>query len=224
MNRSTRILLALALPIAVTALVASPGVRSEEPPPPSATPTQAPSASVTGSATVSVSGTATASAAPVLPPVLRGESIPTSPTDRPAEKEWRDATQVSPNKAILWRDCSFRVLRDWLRVSCERVQGAGLVMGDPKGVQINAFADTSVGDELAHLPPPLRGVSKVLATLPVRRGESRVLQVYQIWGAGPYGNLEWVPVYHVAVQWREGRADPTITVASTCRACDLLDF
>jgi hypothetical protein len=139
-------------------------------------------------------------------PAPSAADIPAEPSEPVKDaKEWDGAKRVRPAREPKV-PCTFRILRDWLRIECEHRAGAGLVAGDPKDVKIWASGDVmaeSPGLDDKNRPPP----TKAFIQMRLRRGDTKIFQLAQV----DFG-WDWVGVVgaeNFTVMWREGK-DPVI--------------
>jgi hypothetical protein len=140
---------------------------------------------------------------------VKGADIPAERSAVPKPAEWAQAKPISAEGNS--RSCTFRVLREWLSVSCKDWYGAGLVAGDPKDVHITAF-----GDPLQWNPTLEKmETSTVTVILPIERGQARIVNFLDLTGAtGDYGPAlpGEGPTLHV--WWRDGEADPALVLTT----------
>jgi len=145
---------------------------------------------------------ATSAAPPASPPVVHGSDIPAVASPAPTTVEWRAGKRVLPTRGG-GGDCEFVLVREWLRVHCRRELGAGVVAGDTKGVSVRVvgrlFGPTGDPGDLA-----------ATVVLPIKRGQARVIafndpiEEYDSTALGEGPTL--------GIVWREGRADPVLTL------------
>lgn len=120
----------------------------------------------------------------------------------PKDDEWRAATPVALERQT--RACSARTTRGWLRVECESPRGAGvsLLGGSRDGLYL------ATAERMA------------IVTLPMRRGDRRVVQVTNAmpraaWGYGDmtaeYGPPQIVGGQVLSIAWLD-TAGPVVTV------------
>lgn len=121
-------------------------------------PTGAPSALPTTRASAAASA-----AAPPAKPTLDGAALPTTSSAPPAEADWASAPEVGASRGALSPDCKAKLVREWLRVTCARSPGVGLVAGDPALVRLRSSFQES----------PLE--MKSVADIAVRRGASTIV-------------------------------------------------
>lgn len=136
--------------------------------------------------------------APPLP-VIHGADIPSEPSERPKEAEWKDARNYSVTRGHPDR-CQLSVVREWLRVVCKDSPGIGLVAGDPKGVT------TWIQGDLQYLHP-----LAAVVELPLTRGASRIVTILDLDG-GEYDGLGVGEDSQLSVTWRAGEANPVIAL------------
>jgi len=139
-------------------------------------------------------------------PTIAGANIPTEPSSPPKAAEWKAALQVRVSRGDQGR-CSASLLREWLRLRCPGWIGGGLVAGDPKGVTISAFSDTSQS-ESSDTSGGLNAVTSLV--LPLRRGQAKVVSFLQF--AEEYNSLAAAEAGVLSVVWRAGRADPVLVM------------
>lgn len=151
---------------------------------PTAAPEAAPSAS------------ATATLPPPLP-VIHGADIPSEPSKRPREAEWKQATRYSVTRGVPGR-CELLLLREWLRVTCADSPGIGLVAGDPRDVTARVAGETS------------STLFSSTAEFPLTRGTSRIFAILGFDGGG-YG-ITLGEDSQLSVTWREGDSNPILAL------------
>lgn len=185
----------------------------------------APSA-VAQTASATAGPSASASAAPP-PPVVRGVDIPTERSKPPTPKEWKDARPVSLNAGQLeeeakhspnsWNsrsECSAKVLREYLRVSCPNWIGVGLVAGDPKDVRVWISGKSAWDEATQTMLHPT-----ALADVPLRRGQSTIVN-FIVFDGGDYGSATLGEAATLIVSWRDGEPDPYIVMAAPTPGVD----
>ncbi|MFO0587391.1 MAG: hypothetical protein U0441_07625 [Polyangiaceae bacterium] len=168
-------------------------------PPPDSAPHDTPPPTATVAATEAPSASAAATPE-VQSPLVRGADIPASPSPKPKESEWKEARKVAAN--VPDKQCDLTIVREWLRVTCHRVVGVGLIAGEPKDVTVWA-AGTIFED------PP----SVSIAQFPLTRGASRIFALTEI-----MSDWDWVGFAEggtMSVVWREGDPDPQIRIRRT---------
>lgn len=190
---------AIAAPPPPPADTAAPALPAAPSAAPAAPETPAPSSSASADPTATPSGAASAAPAPPLP-LVRGADIPVDSSPKPKEAEWREGTQVRPNRG--GDRCTLVLVREWLRVTCKDAAGLGLIAGDPKGVTLwTGGSIFSGGDVLA------------LVQFPLTRGASRIVGFTDV-----DGGWDWVGLAEggtMSVTWREGEPDPVIGIYRT---------
>lgn len=144
----------------------------------------------------SAAPSASAREVPVAPPlpVLGGAELPEAASAPPAESEWASAPEVGASRGALSSNCKARLVREWLRVTCTRSPGVGLVAGDPALVKLRSGFTES----------PLEMTS--IADMAVRRGTSAIVSFVS-------ANIGTTSVTTaegqlVQVGWREGAPHP----------------
>jgi hypothetical protein len=154
-----------------------------------------------GAQTASASASASAAAPP---PPLRGADIPTEASKPPTPSEWKAARAVSIEGPVK-PNCSFKLLREYLRVSCSEWVGVGLAAGDPTDVRVFVAGKFGWGSGASE-----RTVPTALADVPLRRGQGHIVSFNDVdWGyeSGTFGDAG-----HLIVSWRDGDADPIIAM------------
>lgn len=189
---------------AITAAIAAPPPDSapHDSPPPTATvaPAEAPSGAASAADSAPLPAESGAAAPEVQLPLLRGADIPAEASPKPKESEWKEARKVQAN--VPDKRCDLAVVREWLRVSCRRTVGLGLIAGDPKDVTLwngGTFWDN---------PPAL-----AIVQFPLTRGASRIVAFTDL-----SFDWDWVGFEEdgtMSVTWREGDADPRIAFHRT---------
>lgn len=185
----------------------------------SVAPADASSSAAVASASAGLS--ASASAVPPPPPAVRGTDIPTERSKPPTPKEWKDARPVSlnagqreeeakrsPNSWNSRSECSAKVLREYLRVSCPNWIGVGLVAGDPKDAQVWISGKSAWDEATQTMLHPT-----ALADVPLRRGQSTIVN-FIVFDGGDYGSASLGEAATLIVSWREGEPDPYIVMAA----------
>ena len=133
-------------------------------------------------------------------PVPSGAEIPGTPSEPPTKAEWATAKTVRMHRGGLG-PCKARLLREWLELRCESLIGAGLVAGDPAGVTISAYGD------------PINGqTTLVVAQLPVRRGEARIVSFLGV-SFESYEGISFEEAGLLSVLWRPGRPEPVLVMS-----------
>jgi len=163
----------VAISAAIAALVASTGPAAAEP---------------AGSASAS------ASATPPPPPPARGADIPTERSKPPTATEWKEGRAVSAEGA---EGCTYKLLREYLRVTCINHVGVGLAAGDPEDVRV------WISGRFGSPQQPT-----ALADIPLRRGQGFIVSFNDV--AWEYDGGRPGDGGHVIVSWREGEPDPLI--------------
>jgi hypothetical protein len=182
------------LPLALA--LAPSGTTSAAPPPASIAVTSA-SAAMSASAATSAPGASTSAA------VLHGADVPVGASPAPSLVDWENhARFVAPNRGETG-PCTLATLREWVRVRCPQVPGAGLVAGDPSGVEVALTEGSNEGD--GHDTP-------VVTTLvfPVRRGAALVFSFLAL--GIDYNSDSLVEGGTLSVVWRASKADPALVM------------
>jgi hypothetical protein len=148
------------------------------------------------SASPSPKPSASASAPPRALPTLNGEGLPATPSSPPAEADWASATEVGASRGALSKDCKAKLVREWLRVTCVRSPGVGLVAGDPALVKLRSGFQES----------PLEMTS--VADVAVRRGASTIVSFV----SADIGTTSVTAAEGLVVQvgWRDGEPHPLL--------------
>ncbi|HEV8548691.1 MAG TPA: hypothetical protein VGQ57_06685 [Polyangiaceae bacterium] len=142
-----------------------------------------------------------AAATPTFP-VVHGADLPSTESPAPATKEWKQGKRVAPTRGHA-EHCELALVREWLRVRCPGLVGAGLIAGDARGVSIHVVGHSfTAGD-------PDEVVT--LVVLPLRRGKTHLIGLNDV--AMEYASNALSEGGVVSVQWREGRADPVIVLS-----------
>lgn len=138
---------------------------------------------------------------PATFPAVRGADVPSEPSKAPSAAEWSAGRRVAPTRGSAGI-CELTLVREWLKLRCPGMVGAGLVAGDPRGVSVRAlgrlFIDGMPGDAAA------------VVVLPLRRGEARIVgfndsvSEYNSDALGESGVL--------SVLWRTNRPDPVLVM------------
>jgi hypothetical protein len=166
-----------------------------------ATPTSSATSSATPAASASTPVTP-GSSAPSAPRAVLGADLPREPTRAPTAAEWSHGRDVTPTRGHSGL-CALTLLREWLRVRCPGVPGAGLVAGDTEGVSVRtlgrAFNDTGLAGDLV-----------TIVVLPLRPGQSRIVSFNQL--AIEYDSTALVEGGTLSVVWRTGRPDPVLAM------------
>jgi hypothetical protein len=151
-----------------------------------------------GSSSAAPTGSASTAALASLP-TLSGAAIPTDASSVPKAAEWAAAVPVRVNRGDQG-SCNAVLLREWLRLSCPKWIGGGLVAGDPKGVAITAFGDATAPENQA------------LTTLvvPLRRGEATIVTFLQL--GQEYNSAAYAEGGMLSITWRAGHADPMLVM------------
>jgi hypothetical protein len=171
------------------------GTSSRAAPPPSAAPSATPAPSA-------LTPVPPGSSAPsTLRPVL-GADLPREPTPAPTAAEWSHGREVAPTRGHSGL-CVLTLLREWLRIRCPGLPGAGLVAGDTEGVSVRtlgrAFNDTGLAGDLV-----------TLVVLPLRPEQSRIVAFNHL--AIEYDSTALVEGGTLSVVWRRGRPDPVLAM------------
>lgn len=173
-----------ALPAAL--LFAASGVTNAAPPPASSAPAAA-------NAPTTASGNS----------FLHGEDVPNAATAAPSSLDWHDhAHFIAPTRGEAG-PCKLSALREWVRLDCRNVQGAGLVAGDPKGVSIDV-TEAVIRDEVEQSP------IATTVIFPVRRGAALVFSFLAL--GVDYNSDSLVEGGTLSVVWRERKADPVLAM------------
>jgi hypothetical protein len=170
-----------------------------------------PSAGAPSGATTASSS---AEAAPPARPVIRGAEIPTERSEAPKAADWKDAKLVAPNRdlrddnAFVRNRCSFRLIREWMRVSCTNAVTVTFIAGEPKGVK-TWVSGTPLGWNEA-----LQQSNMSLGTIdvPIVRGQSFIASIHYV--ESDYGGAMAVAGDTVHLAWREGMEDPQLFVTA----------
>jgi hypothetical protein len=155
--------------------------------------------SASPSAAVSASSSASAPKEEALPEILRGKDVPSTASEFPKLEEWKDGRAISANSGRA--PCSFKVLREYLQITCKYFVATGLFAGSPKDVTVFASGD-SVQNET--WTPPLSVI-----VMPIRRGEARMVNLLNLSGGG-YGPAWAGSDAWISVAFRDGDDDPII--------------
>jgi hypothetical protein len=117
---------------------------------------------------------------------------------------------VQPNRADSTL-CRYLVLREWLRIECVNNIGGTLLAGDPTDVKIWAWGDPMAAREDDPSPPaPGAQIPETVVVMPLRRGESRVFDLFLMgWGYDSAGPIRG---QRISVMWTEGKEDPILIV------------
>jgi hypothetical protein len=116
-------------------------------------------------------------------------------TPRPTALEWKGAPAVALSRQP--RNCRAQRAREWLRITCRvrTLAAMDLLAGEREGVAFD-FHDT--GEE--------QGV-----TLPLRRGDRRVLQIVEVASWSKY-TVDYDAAFSITEDWLDGAAAPTVVV------------
>jgi hypothetical protein len=143
-----------------------------------------------------------ASGTPAPPRPVLGVDLPREPSPAPGAAEWSTGRQIAPTRGDAGR-CVLTVLREWLRVRCPGLPGAGLVAGEPDGVSVRtlgrAFTDEGLPGDLV-----------TVVVLPLRSGQTRVVTFNDL--AIEYDSTALVEGGMLSVVWRPGRRDPVLAM------------
>jgi hypothetical protein len=164
-------------------------------------------------ASLSVAGSRPRASDEAGPPPFDAQPFPADESAAPTPDEWKTApvvalTASSPRASV---ECRAYRVREWLKIHCDRGQafdggstyaGVRLLAGRPDGVSVWV----SPFDQRA----PRRGGCELI--MPVRPGDRRVLQIYDLdqgYYEGPgYPRRAFV----VDEVWMEGDKGPTVIV------------
>ena len=146
---------------------------------------------------------ASASAPPAELPIVFGADVPAEGSPAPDSKEWALAKPVRANRGAM-APCTMKLLREWLRVRCGGLPGAGLVAGDPKGVTVHVLGDP--------LDPKLSSEAVfTVVVLPLQRGKSRLVSFLHF--DFEYEGVSVSEAGTLSVLWRPGRPDPVLVMS-----------
>jgi hypothetical protein len=121
---------------------------------------------------------------------------PSAESPRPHRREWKSAPLIALARAP--DTCEARAIREWVRVSCHGPLEAMLVGGSHEGV------DLYQGNEW---DPPIHVV------FPVRRGDRRVIQLYDVERTSRYQPLTVSSGGTIVSEsWTPDEGTPTIVV------------
>jgi hypothetical protein len=150
----------------------------------------------------STSTTSSAAVAPAALPRVTGAELPDAESPAPNAAEWNRGKRVAPTRGHAAR-CELTLVREWLRVRCPGLVGAGLVAGSPRGVSVRVlgrlFIDGNRGDVAA------------VVVLPIRRGEARIVTFNDT--SFEYDSAALAEGGVLSVQFRAGRADPVLVMS-----------
>jgi len=157
----------------------------------------------TSAAPPATSAATSASAAPSGAALLHGTDVPDARSPAPSLVDWEDhAHFFAPNRGETG-PCKLTTLREWVRVDCPQVPGAGLVAGDPSGVDVQVTEARNEGD--GHDTP----VTTALI-FPLRRGAALVFSFLAL--GIEYNSDSLVEGGTLSVVWRAGKADPVLVM------------
>lgn len=148
------------------------------------------------------------SATAAAPAPLRGAPIPAETSEPPATKEWETAPSVLATQEQ--KVCTFKLLREWLRVECLHRLGASLVAGDPRDVKIWGWGKPAV--ELPwHKAATVNDLPRVIFTMRLRRGDAKIFELLEL--GWTYEGYTWAePAERLSISWRDGKPDPVLLV------------
>jgi hypothetical protein len=142
------------------------------------------------------------SSTPALPRPVLGVDLPREPSPAPTAAEWSGGRQVTPTRGDAGR-CVLTLLREWLRLRCAGLAGAGLVAGETEGVSVRtlgrAFNDEGLPGDLV-----------TVVVLPLRSEQTRVVTFNDL--AVEYDSMALVEGGMLSVVWRPGRRDPVLAM------------
>lgn len=169
-----------------------------------------------GAPSSSASGLASGSAAaPPAADIVRGAELPRVRSEVPTLEEWKNGRIVSANSGNA--PCSFKLLREYLQITCKYFAATGLAAGSPKDTTVFASGDRLQGDDWVA---PLS-----IIVVPIREGETRLFNLIRIVGGG-YGAVWSTGDAWLEVGFRKGDKDPIILMKnplelSTMRATSI---
>lgn len=134
-------------------------------------------------------------------PMIRGQDIPTEPSPKPTEIEWKQARTFRPHRGGY--ECDLALVREWLRVTCREAPGVSLIAGNPADVTVRVTGSIFQGLRVAGS-----------AELRLVRGESHIFSYLEMGSS----ESDWIGVEDggtLSVTWREGEADPLILIHRT---------
>lgn len=144
-----------------------------------------------------------ASASPERGVLVRGADVPEAASAAPSLADWAGHARVlAPNRGDSG-PCKLSSVREWVRVECPTVPGAGLVAGNPSGVDVRVTEGRNEGD--GHDVP-------VATTLifPLRRGAALVFSLLAL--GIDYNGASLVEGGTLSVVWRTGKPDPVLAM------------
>ncbi len=161
-----------------------------------------PSASPTSSASASASASASS---PAAARPLAGMDLPSEPSAAPGKDDWKAAQAVSLDNELT-PGCSALLLREWLRVRCKgSLPGSGAVVSGPSKEVL-----FYIGVPRDQHGFPNHGESFIDVVMPLRRGESRLVQLTRATTGGydgPFSQGSWVLL---SQEWRPQRKAPAV--------------
>ncbi|HKO53465.1 MAG TPA: hypothetical protein VJV79_37405 [Polyangiaceae bacterium] len=110
------------------------------------------------------------------PATIEGQEIPREASAPPQASDWASGRAVRVTRGNPG-PCTLLVVREWLRVRCPTLIGAGLVAGDPRGVQITS-SGSPFADGTASLG--IRNQAVTTLVLPLQRGQVRLFSFLQL--------------------------------------------
>lgn len=168
-----------------------------------------PGPTATASASSPASAAPSGSAAPAGRRVIRGSLIPAGTSDMPKIKEFDDEWSTIGKDVVPTREpggpCIFTLVREWLRIRCERRIGATMFAGDPADVKI-----LPAGGPLFDEKEPEKN-QRVTIFMRVKRGETKLFSLLHF-----EDGYEWRSLSEhekISVSWREDQEDPVILVS-----------
>jgi len=163
----------------------------------------APSPSAGAPITAAAPSASSSAAVAPTPPVIHGADIPAEESRAPTAAEWSSGKPVAPTRGSA-EHCELTLLREWLKIRCPGMVGAGLVAGEPRGVTARVVGRLFTDDGMP-------GDVSATVVLPLRRGEARIVSFGD--SASEYNGSALVEGGILSVLWRMNRADPVLVMS-----------
>ncbi len=181
--------------------------------PPHAYSTASPNAHSTAAPHVGASAAPRSSASAVPPegantrfdlPPLAKEMIPTDKSDLPTADEWKTAPAIEvTRRSPTARWCRVYRVREYVKVHCGMpLSGLRQLAGSPKDVQLFV---TPKSPDKNMMDPPNGGQ----AIFPLRRGEARLFQFFEL-GSDGWEGFSPDPSVVIDASWPDGLEHPTV--------------
>jgi hypothetical protein len=138
------------------------------------------------------------------PPRFDAQPFPEEKSPLPEKAEWAAAADVALDPARPLGQCAARRVREWVRLSCSgEMFGAVRMLGGKRdGLQMRLSGSS---DDFNGFP------DKMELTIPVRRGDARVLEVMSI-DVGYHGTTSVSPWMVISEQWPAEDDAPTLSI------------